>query len=103
MPGEVDQAGGDDGAIGEVEVMNIAQAIEESDIFFVLITENYFNDPQLVWQKEFAMSLEKPFRVALKNGIRIPDRYFEGIDDIRIQEWTTKEDLDRVTADLLRE
>lgn len=77
--------------------------IKDSKVFFCLVTENFFKDEKCKWQKEYARSLGKPFRVALKRGVKIPNRFFEGIEDIKILEWGTRVELQEVTMQLLED
>lgn len=77
--------------------------IRDSKVFFCLATENFFKDEKCKWQKEYARSLGKPFRVALERGVKIPNRFFEGIEDIEILEWGDIDELKKVTEQLLED
>lgn len=77
--------------------------IRDSKVFFCLATENFFKDEKCKWQKEYARSLGEPFRVALKRGVKIPGRFFEGIEDIQFLGWGDRDELEKVTMQLLED
>ena len=66
----------------------VKTAIENSKYFFILGTENFFYgyEPEVIEQVAYAKSLKKPFRVLLKEGIKIPDNFFNGVTDYKVAE-----------------
>ena len=78
-----------------------AKGIEESDIFMVLGTENYFKDITCFMQVKKAKELRKTFLVALEKGVAIPPGYFDGVEDIKIFKWKDREELSNITKKLI--
>ncbi len=81
--------------------MSWDKAIRESKVFFILGTESYFNDARCYCQVDYAREERKPFRVALRRGVEIPPGYFDGVEDIRIEEWSDQTELLACSARLL--
>ncbi|KKL94711.1 hypothetical protein LCGC14_1861920 [marine sediment metagenome] len=80
-----------------------ADNIEESDIFLVLGTEDYFKDATCLMQTKHAAELGKTFLVALQKDVAIPLGYFEGVKSIRIFKWEDKKELFDITEKIIAE
>ena len=59
------------------------KAIEESDIFFVIVTPSYLADPQCLEQIQYGKALKKPFALAIEEGLNVDDR-FSGCDIVAV-------------------
>jgi len=63
-------------------------AIQNSSIFLVIGTNNYFEDytngGRMRHMVEFAKSLGKPFRIILDDGVVIPKDFEEGVKDYKV-------------------
>lgn len=66
----------------------VKKALENSKYFLVVGTPNFFNGSELevVEQIAYAKLLKKPFRVLLKEGVKIPDNFFDGVMDYKVAE-----------------
>ena len=58
------------------------RGIENSRIFMVVGTQNYFDDIPMEMVR-YAKSLNKPFRVFVDQGVTVPEHFREGVDDYK--------------------
>lgn len=69
---------------------DLIQAIRESEIFLVIFDERYLKGAETYVQIELAKQMNKPFRVLVKKGLKIPDDTFDGIQDIKYAEYNNR-------------
>jgi len=55
---------------------DLIKRIRTSQVFFVLFDESYLKSAEVYIQIELAKQMNKPFRVLVKKGIKIPDGVF---------------------------
>ena len=69
------------------------KGIESSDIFIVIVTENYYKDADAMEEFIYAKSLKKPMVLVIKNGTEITESDFKGCDIRHKTYFSTTEDL----------
>jgi hypothetical protein len=78
------------------------EGIRSSAAYIALVTDSYINDARCYLEKEYAISLGKPFIVLVKGDTEIPAGFFKGAFIILekrfndIQEITRKDILDAI-------
>ena len=60
--------------------------IRNSKYFIVIGTENFFKNITNLSQANYAKSLNKPFRIVLEKGVRIPESFLEGLNNYKVIE-----------------
>lgn len=78
------------------------EGIKNSAAYVALVTDSYINDARCYLEKEYAISLGKPFIVLVKGDTEIPSGFFKGAFIILekrfndIQEITRKDIMDAI-------
>jgi len=82
--------------------INVAKGIEESEIFLVILSKHYLDDPDALEQLLYAKSLGKPMIIMkIRVGISIPD-VFNNCDIIETITMDSKEEWREKLINLLK-
>jgi hypothetical protein len=76
------------------------KALEESEFFLLLGTENYFKDPECFEMVRYAIELKKPVILFLKKGVTVPNGWLEGASILERFEWETPEEMHQAILEL---
>ena len=79
------------------------EGLQHSAVFLCLVTPHYLRHPECWEQLALARRLEKPCRVLLKQGTKVPRGFFDGFADIRVYPFRTTADLRRIARQLAAE
>jgi hypothetical protein len=63
----------------------LKQKIEKTNIFMVLGTKEYFEDPDCLEQVEYARSLKKPIKILLNRGVELPKDFVTENDNYQVE------------------
>lgn len=88
--------------VGSSDMSDWGRGIEQSDVFLVLGTPDYFRDARAWAQTLYAKELKKPFRILLKRGTDLPKDFLEGVNDYQIMEWSTTAELQAAAVKILK-
>jgi len=82
---------------------DLEEAIKDSDHFFILATESFFLSAMTYVQVEIAKIHKKPFRIALRKGVEIPEGFLDDVEDYEIVTWETADELKSAFIELIGE